>query len=205
MDKAGKRLAQKGPAPEEQETGKWTLRRFWKEWHEVILILATVFVVFKFIIQIAWVPSGSMETTLPTRSVMFGWQLPYLVSDPVPERGDVVTFWSDELGKVLVKRVIGLPGEEVSFSGGYVCINGTPLEEPYLPAQGITQSEDTFRVPEGCIFVLGDNRTGSHDSRYWNDPYVPMENLQAKPFVVVSIGSDNSWQGIRLIRQGGAA
>lgn len=203
MSKEGKRL---GPQePEAQENGKWTLKRLWKEWREVILILAAVFVVFKFIIQIAWVPSGSMETTLPTRSVLFGWQLSYLVSDPVPERGDVITFWSDELDKVLVKRVIGLPGEEVSFSGGFVYINGTKIEEPYLQAQGITESEKSFTVPEGCIFVLGDNRTASHDSRFWNNPYVPLGEIQAQPFVVVSIGSSNSWQGIRLIRQGGGA
>lgn len=205
MDKAGKRLARKQPTPEPNEKGKWTLKRFWREWREVILILATVFVVFKFVIQIAWVPSGSMETTLPTKSVLFGWHLPYLLADPVPERGDVVTFWNEELGKVLVKRVIGLPGEEVSFSGGYVYIDGVKLEEPYLPAQGVTESENTFTVPEGCIFVLGDNRTGSHDSRFWADPYVPVEEIQAKPFVVVSIGSGNSWQGIRLIGQGGVS
>lgn len=205
MDKAGKRLARKQPTPELNEKGTWTLKRFWREWREVILILATVFVVFKFVIQIAWVPSGSMETTLPTKSVLFGWHLPYLLADPVPERGDVVTFWNEELGKVLVKRVIGLPGEEVSFSGGYVYIDGVRLEEPYLPVQGVTESENTFTVPEGCIFVLGDNRTGSHDSRFWADPYVPVEEILAKPFVVVSIGSGNSWQGIRLIGQGGVS
>ena len=118
----GKRLEQQKAVPDEKE--RWTLKRFWKEWREVILILAAVFVVFKFVIQIAWVPSGSMETTLPTKSVLLGWQLSYLVSDPVPERGDVVTFRSDELGKVLVKRVIGLPGDEISFRDGYVYING---------------------------------------------------------------------------------
>ena len=46
----------------------------------------------------------------------------YAVADPMPERGDIITFWSDELGKVLVKRVIGLPGDEITFSGGYVYI-----------------------------------------------------------------------------------
>ena len=181
------------------------MKRFWKEWGEVVLILAAVYVVFKFIIQIAWVPSGSMETTLPTKSAMLGWQLPFVVADPVPERGDIVTFWNEELNKVLVKRVIGLPGDEISFSGGYVYVNGEQLEEPYLMAQGVTECDETFTVPEGCFFPLGDNRTGSFDARFWETPYIPVSAIQAKPFVVISIGDSQSWQGIRLVRQGGKA
>ena len=205
MSKEGKRLEQNETAPEAKKKEKWTLKRFWKEWGEVVLILAAVYVVFKFIIQIAWVPSGSMETTLPTKSAMLGWQLPFVVADPVPERGDIVTFWNEELNKVLVKRVIGLPGDEISFSGGYVYVNGEQLEEPYLMAQGVTECDETFTVPEGCFFPLGDNRTGSFDARFWETPYIPVSAIQAKPFVVISVGGDQSWQGIRLVRQGGKA
>ena len=203
MNNEGKRVEQQKAAGQPQKKEKMTLKRFWKEWKEVILILAAVFVTFKFILQIAWVPSGSMETTLPTKSVLIGLHLPYAVGDPMPERGDIVTFWSDELNKVLVKRVIGLPGDEITFAGGYVYINGERLEEEYLPAQGITKCEKSFTVPEGCFFPMGDNRTGSNDARSWNDPYVPVSAIQAKPFVVISIGSSQSWQGIRLVGQGG--
>lgn len=205
MSKEGKRLEQNETAPEAKKKEKWTLKRFWKEWGEVVLILAAVYVVFKFIIQIAWVPSGSMETTLPTKSAMLGWQLPFVVANPVPERGDIVTFWNEELNKVLVKRVIGLPGDEISFSGGYVYVNGEQLEEPYLMAQGVTECDETFTVPEGCFFPLGDNRTGSFDARFWETPYIPVSAIQAKPFVVISIGDSQIWQGIRLVRQGGKA
>ena len=205
MSKEGKRLEQNETAPEAKKKEKWTLKRFWKEWGEVVLILAAVYVVFKFIIQIAWVPSGSMETTLPTKSAMLGWQLPFVVADPVPERGDIVTFWNEELNKVLVKRVIGLPGDEISFSGGYVYVNGEQLKEPYLMAQGVTECDETFTVPEGCFFPLGDNRTGSFDARFWETPYIPVSAIQAKPFVVISIGDSQSWQGIRLVRHGGKA
>ena len=183
--------------------GKWTFRLFLKEWGDVILILAAVFLVFRFVLQIAWVPSGSMETTIPTKCALIGWRLPYAVSDPVPQRGDIVTFWSDELDKVLVKRTIGLPGDEVSFSGGYVYINGEKLEEEYLPARGITECEETFIVPDGCVFFLGDNRTGSLDARYWSDPYVPVEELQARPFIAISVGKDQSWQGVRFLHREG--
>ena len=201
MNEDGKRLEQNGSAPGAKE--KWTLKRFWKEWREVIIILAVVFVVFKFILQIAWVPSGSMETTLPTKSVLLGRHLPYLVSDPVPQRGEIVTFWNDELNTVLVKRVIGLPGDEISFSGGYVYVNGEQLKEPYLMAQGVTECDETFTVPEDCFLPLGDNRSGSWDARFWEEPYIPVSAIQARPFVVISVGSSQSWQGIRLIKQGG--
>ena len=108
---------------------KMTLALFWKEWRGVLLALAIVFVVCKLILQLAWVPSGSMETTLPTRTLIVGWRLSYLVADPVPERGEIVTFWSDELDELLVKRVIGLPGDTVTFADGYVYVNGERLNE----------------------------------------------------------------------------
>lgn len=180
----------------------WTLKRIVKEWWDVAAVLLAVFLVFRFVLQIAWVPSGSMETTIPTKCALVGWRLPFVVSDPVPERGDIITFWSDELGKVLVKRTIGLPGDEVSFRDGYVYINGEMLDEPYLPAHGITESEQVFVVPEGHVFFLGDNRTGSLDARFWSDPYVPLEELQARPVIAISVGSDQSWQGVRFLSRG---
>lgn len=203
MNNEGKRMERQEPAGQPKKKEKMTLKRFWKEWKEVILILAAVFVTFKFILQIAWVPSGSMETTLPTKSVLVGLHLPYVVGSPMPERGDIVTFWNEELNKVLVKRVIGLPGDEITFAGGFVYINGQQLDESYLPAQGITECDKSFTVPEGCFFPLGDNRTGSLDARSWNDPYIPVSAIQAKPFLVISVGGDQSWQGVRLVGQGG--
>ena len=141
-----------------------------------------------------------METTIPARTVQLGWQLPYRLGDPLPKRGDVITFWSDECGEVLVKRVIGLPGETVSFDRGCVYIDGEKLEEDYLPIQGLTESpEQSFTVPDGCVFFMGDNRTGSFDARFWLDHYIPAEKLQAKVFLTISVGKNHSWTGIRLI------
>ena len=85
------------------------------------------------LLQLIYVPTASMETTIPTRSLVVGWRLPYAVADPVPQRGAIVTFWNDEEGEVLVKRVVGLPGETVSFEGGDVYIDGAQLGEDYLP------------------------------------------------------------------------
>ena len=167
-------------APEDKK------KTFWSEYGYLLVTVAVVFVLFRVVLQLAWVPSGSMETTIPTRSLLVSWRLPYLVGDPALERGDIVTFQSEELGKLLVKRVVGLPGDRISFRDGKVYINETELDEPYLPRQGITsvRGSASFTVPEECYFMLGDNRGGSDDSRFWDDPYVPDEMVQAKVLAI---------------------
>lgn len=208
-DKGGKRLtggAPDGAAIAEQAAaggapaGKSRWRRLWDDWGYLVVTAAVMLFLLRVLLQLIYVPTASMETTIPTRSLVVGWRLPYAVADPVPQRGAIVTFWNDEEGEVLVKRVVGLPGETVSFEGGFVYINGEKLDEDYLPVSGITQSEkDTFQVPEDCIFVMGDNRTGSHDSRYLREPYIPVSQVQGRMLLAISIGSGQSWQGVRWI------
>ena len=176
-------------------------RRLWRDYGFAPITVAVMLVLFKVIFQIAWVPSGSMEDTLPTRSLLLSWQMPYVFADPTPQRGDVVTFRSEELGKLLVKRVIGLPGDTVSIKNGYVYINGEKLDESYLPRQGVTAAgnQEEYVVPEGCLFFLGDNRSGSNDARYWEESYIPVGNVKARVLLAISLTGGSSWQGVRAI------
>lgn len=174
-------------------------RKLWNDYGYLLITLAAVFVLFKVILQLAYVPTGSMETTIPTKTLLIGWRLPYAVADPMPERGDIVTFYSDELSKVLVKRVVGLPGEKITFKNGYTYINGEKLDESYLPEQGITDGERVFEVPEGHIFLMGDNRPGSRDCRSFEQPYIAVDKIQGRMLVAISVGREQSWQGVRWI------
>ena len=178
-----------------------TARRLWRDYGFAPITVAVMLVLLKVILQIAWVPSGSMEDTLPTRSLLLSWQMPYVFADPTPQRGDVVTFRSEELGELLVKRVIGLPGDTVSIRNGYVYINGEKLEESYLPRQGVTAAgkQEEYVVPEGCLFFLGDNRTNSQDARLWDNPYIPVDKVRSHVLVCISFLKENSWRGIRVV------
>lgn len=87
-----------------------------------------------------------------------------------PERGDVIVFKSELLTdegeeKCLIKRIIALPGEVVEIKDGYVYINGEEIDEPYVKEQGLSGDMEALTVPENELFVMGDNRAVSEDSR----------------------------------------
>lgn len=101
-----------------------------------------------------------------------------------PNRGDVVVFhFPLDLKREFVKRVIGLPGDQVEIKSGVVYINGRELPEPYLsPAISKQHSIDSIKLSKDQYFVLGDNRTASNDSRDWGP--VPKENIVGKVWFV---------------------
>ncbi len=95
------------------------------------------------------------------------------------QRGDIVVVRSEELGRMIVKRVVGLPGERVQIDDhGGVRIDGVPLVEPYVMHRG--GPAGTFTVPEGNLLLLGDNRGESCDSRSWRQPFLPIGRVQSR-------------------------
>ena len=173
-----------GRSRKKKEDEPFDLKKEIISWIQIIVAAVVIaFFLTTFIIANSRVPTGSMEPTIMSKSRVIGSRLAYLTDDP--ERGDVVIFHypDDPSGKTyFVKRVIGLPGETVDIIDGKVYINGsdTPLDEPYL-AEPMNQGETFhFEVPEGCYFMLGDNRNNSRDSRFWQNPYVEEDKILGK-------------------------
>ena len=168
-------LDEKKQADHENSSGIWTY----------IITISIFLIVFKTFFSVNKVPSTSIEPTIEPKSFIINWRFPFLVGDPIPNHGDIVVFRpGGQDRRLLVKRVIGLPGDQISFEGGYVFRNGEKLEEPYLQAEGVTYSDtERFSVPDGCIFVMGDNRLHSRDSRYMENPFIPVKNILAKELV----------------------
>jgi signal peptidase I len=121
----------------------------------------------------------SMNPTLQDGEYILVNRLAYKIGHPV--RGDIVVFsFPMDPKQDLIKRVIGLPGESISVQDGKVMINGVPLEEPYIAAPPIYN--DTWVVPEGQLFVLGDNRNESKDSHEWG--FLPLENVVGRAILI---------------------
>ena len=121
-----------------------------------------------------------LQIILSGGAMVIGSRLSYIKDDP--ERGDIVIFRYPDNEKVYyVKRVIGLPGETVEVKDGKVYINGsdTPLDEPYLP-EPMEGSYGPYEVPEGCYFMMGDNRNNSLDARFWDNKFVAKNKIVAK-------------------------
>lgn len=133
------------------------------------IVIIVVFVLTQFIIINAKVPSGSMENTIMTHDRLIGFRFAYWFDEP--QRGDIILFeYPVDEKQIYIKRVIGLPGETVEIRDGHVYIDGSdePLQEDYLKEEWTWENDGyTFVVPEGCYFVMGDNRNDSLDGRLW--------------------------------------
>ncbi|MES2224872.1 MAG: signal peptidase I [Patescibacteria group bacterium] len=168
------------PVPKKSffDTGLWSVIE------NILYIIGAVLLaalIQAFIIRPFIVSGTSMDPVIKDRS--------YLIIDEVtyhfhgPERGDVVVFKAPpEPAKYYIKRVIGLPGETVKLNNGKVTIinklhpDGFTLAEAYLTHT--STDSGTFVVPAGNYFVMGDNRTGSYDSRAWGS--LPLENIRGR-------------------------
>lgn len=127
------------------------------------------------------VESVSMENILRAGDFVLVNKLAYLFGSP--QRGDIVVFDPPITAPApFIKRVIGLPGETVTVIGTEVYINGQKLDEPYAIYRLGGFKEGTWKVPEGHIFVMGDNRDSSADSRVWGA--IPIESVIGKAIMV---------------------
>ena len=144
----------------------------------IAIIIA--YITTHFIIINAQVPTGSMKNTIMEGDRLIGFRLSYKFSKP--ERGDIVIFkYPDDETQTYVKRVIGTPGDIVQIANGKVYINNEELEETYLKEpMNISTKQETYVVPEGHYFMMGDNRNSSLDSRYWTNTYVAEDKILAK-------------------------
>ncbi|MGI6752207.1 MAG: signal peptidase I [Anaerovoracaceae bacterium] len=155
----------------------------WKGWaRDIGIALVIGIIVLQFIRPII-VQEHSMEPTLFENDYLFLSKQAYRFG--TPEHGDIIVFHTDlkdgrGRDKFLIKRVIGLPDDTLSIRDGLVYRNGNVLNEPYT-MDGFTAGDmDQIRVPDGCVFAMGDNRNRSMDSRDPSVGFIPMEEIFGK-------------------------
>jgi len=156
----------------------------------LVIAFALTWCLKTFVLQPYEVPSGSMEPTIMTGDKIFADKVTYFFSSV--EKGNIIVFQDlVDPDRVLVKRVVGLPGDVIELKNGHVYVNDKWLYEYYThetetfePDQGERHVEITypFTVPEGCVWVMGDNRTSSADSRVFGP--VSMDSIQGHVFMV---------------------
>ena len=174
----------------------------------VLLLIAfgLAFLLRMFVVQVFYIPSGSMIPTLEINDRIVVEKLTYLAREPA--RGEIIVFAGDEptarestnvqrivrgtgqfLGIVpmdardFVKRVIGVPGDTVSFDNGTVSVNGVELDEPYARLDSYDGPDEV--VPAGKLFVMGDNRGSSSDSRYSSLGLVDADDVVGRAVLVL--------------------
>ncbi len=172
----------------------------------IIMAFVLALLIKTFLVQAFFIPSGSMEPTLRPGDRVLVLKVPYYFHEP--RRGDIIVFEDPDPGaeaergvvggffhwmfqglgvqqpdnEDFIKRVIGLPGDVVSAKSGTVIVNGEKLKEPYL-----TQSTADFEkmsVPDGQLFVMGDNRPNSLDSRFGLG-FIPMDKVIGKAELII--------------------
>ena len=192
MSRKEKNAAEKAEEAVEQQK---SMRVDLYEWIQSLMTaLVICMAIFIFIIRVIDVSGSSMFPTLHDGDKMLVSNLFY-----TPHAGDVVVFKTDRYDpeRALVKRVIATEGQEISidFDRGIVYIDGLPVEEDYIAE--LTKTKLDFigpqTVPEGCMFVMGDNRNASTDSRKKEIGMVDQRMLLGRAYYVIFPLSDTGW------------
>ena len=169
-----------GKKGEHEPEKEGVLATIWDYAKTFLIIFLVVFALNKLVYINAVIPSESMQTTIMKGDRIIGSRLAYKSKDP--QRFDIVIFkYPDDPSQLFVKREIGLPGETVNIVDGKVYINDSeePLDDSFCP-ETPEGSFGPYTVPEGCYFMLGDNRNHSMDSRYWQNPFVEEDAIEAE-------------------------
>lgn len=159
----------------------YLLGDFVKDW--IIPIIAAIgiaLMINKFLIYNVYIPSESM---VPTLNVDDRLMVTRIYNTDKIERGNVIVFYSDELQKHLIKRVIGIPGDHIEIQDGIVKINGEVIEEDYVKNNEYLKNKLVFDVPEDKFFFLGDNRSRSNDARRWINPYIDASDIEGRAII----------------------
>lgn len=142
-----------------------SIRKGIKQWAMPALVTMTAVLLLRFVFFIGYVPSASMEPTIPSGSVIWGYRLYGEL-----QRGDIIVFRHD--GILMIKRIYGIPGDKIDLEEiTYSVYEPKPVWE-----------ERVITVPKNCYIVLGDNSQNSYDSRYWEDPLVAENEIIARLF-----------------------
>ena len=141
-----------------------------------VVAVAVALLIQAFLVKPYRIPSESMENTLLIGDRVLVDRVSWRFAEP--QRGEITVFHSPYSGPVLIKRIIGMPGDVIALHDGYVYINGRKLDEPYVRRIGGRQEptdpftnglawslQQPYHVPAGAYFMMGDNRTDSGDSR----------------------------------------
>lgn len=151
-----------------------------KEWVKSAAVAIVILLILNIFFFSARVDGESMAPTLSHRDRLIVNRLAYL--NETPQYGDIVVFYCEPKGYTLIKRVIGLPGDKIEITDGEVYRNGSKLDESaYIDC--LTNGNISTVVDEGKVFVLGDNRPDSADSRYAQIGQIPFENIKGKVLV----------------------
>jgi len=185
----------------------------WEYTEAIITALVLALVIRAYVIQAFKIPSGSMIPTLLVgdhilvNKFIFGTKIPFtdkaVMAFRHPEKGDVIVFkYPENPKKDFIKRVIATEGDVIEEKNKVIYLNGQPLVEPFakhvdnMLRMGINDPRDNFgpvKVPKDKLFVMGDNRDQSYDSRYWG--FVDLKEVLGKALIVYW-----SWDPDNMVR-----
>ena len=144
---------------------------------QLLLFVVVLYLVTSFLLKRCYIASPSMEPTLMTGDVVL------FLNDAVTgvRREDIIAF--DQEGMLVCKRVIGVGGDHILIKDGYAFVNGERMDSDsytQIPASTFAGLKDEYDVPEDTVFVMGDNRCDSFDSRFWDNPFVDVKSIKGR-------------------------